>query len=65
MVTGKPMTGGETYLANHLSNNDYYSEGEKVTGQWLGYGAEKLGLSGEVTIEQFEAIRQGNDPSTG
>ena len=46
MVTGKPMTGGETYLANHLSNNDYYSEGEKVTGQWLGYGAEKLGLSG-------------------
>lgn len=52
-------------MRNHLSNNDYYSEGEKVTGQWLGYGAEKLGLQGEVTAEEFEAIRQGNDPSTG
>jgi len=65
MFTGKAMTGGENYAANHLSNNDYYAEGEKVTGQWQGHGARLLGLEGAVTMEQFEAIRQGNDPNTG
>jgi conjugative relaxase-like TrwC/TraI family protein len=34
-------------------------------GQWLGHGAELLGLSGEVQLEQFEAIRQGLHPETG
>jgi conjugative relaxase-like TrwC/TraI family protein len=65
MVTIKAMAGGETYAANHLSNNDYYAEGETVTGQWTGQGAKLLGLEGAVTMEQFEAIRQGNDPKTG
>ena len=59
------MTGGETYAAHHLSNNDYYSVGESITGQWMGRGAELLGLEGAVTMEQFDAIRQGVDPSTG
>jgi conjugative relaxase-like TrwC/TraI family protein len=65
MLTIKAMTGGETYAAHHLSNNDYYSVGETITGQWMGHGAELLGLEGAVTMEQFEAIRQGVDPSTG
>lgn len=65
MLTIKAMTGGATYAANHLSNNDYYAEGEKVTGQWMGQGAKLLGLTGEVTMDQFQAVRQGNDPRTG
>jgi conjugative relaxase-like TrwC/TraI family protein len=65
MLIIKAMTGGEGYAANHLSNSDYYAEGEKVIGQWMGHGAKLLGLEGEVTMEQFEAIRQGNDPKTG
>ena len=65
MLTIKAMTGGETYAARHLSNNDYYAVGETITGEWLGRGAELLGLEGAVTMEQFDAIRQGNDPSTG
>jgi conjugative relaxase-like TrwC/TraI family protein len=65
MLTIKAMAGGETYAARHLSNNDYYSVGETITGQWMGRGAELLGLQGNVTIEQFEAIRLGVDPSTG
>jgi conjugative relaxase-like TrwC/TraI family protein len=65
MLTIKAMTGGETYAATHLSNNDYYSVGETITGQWIGHGAELLGLKGEVTMEQFDAIRQGIDPTTG
>jgi conjugative relaxase-like TrwC/TraI family protein len=65
MLTIKAMTGGETYAAHHLSNNDYYSVGETVTGQWMGRGAQLLGLDGEVTMEQFDAIRLGLDPSNG
>ena len=33
---------GASYLANHLTANDYYAEGEKVTGHWIGRGAELL-----------------------
>jgi conjugative relaxase-like TrwC/TraI family protein len=65
MLTIKAMTGGETYAAHHLSNNDYYSVGEMVTGQWMGRGALMLGLEGDVTMEQFDSIRLGLHPSTG
>src|SRR5450432_2319851 len=65
MLTIKALTGGETYAAKYLSNNDYYSVGETIEGQWMGRGAELLGLEGTVTMEQFEAIRLGNDPNTG
>ena len=65
MVTVKAMTGGEGYAAKHLSNNDYYVVGETVEGQWLGRGAELLGLEGAVNLDDFEAIRQGIDPATG
>ena len=65
MLTIRALTGGETYASRHLSANDYYAENEKVIGQWLGRGAEMLGLSGEVQLAQFDAIRQGLDPGTG
>ncbi len=65
MLTIKAMTGGETYAAHHLSNNDYYSVGETITGQWMGRGAELLGLQGDVSMEDFEAIRLAQDPKTG
>lgn len=65
MLTIKAMTGGETYVAHHLSNNDYYAVGESITGEWIGRGAQLLGLEGAVNMEQFEAIRQGVSPSSG
>jgi conjugative relaxase-like TrwC/TraI family protein len=65
MLTIRAMTGGETYAAHHLSNNDYYAVGETITGEWIGRGAQLLGLEGAVTMEQFDAIRKGVDPSTG
>ncbi|MHB1743407.1 MAG: MobF family relaxase [Acidobacteriaceae bacterium] len=36
-----------------------------MQGEWQGRGAELLGLRGEVTREQFEAIREGLHPETG
>jgi conjugative relaxase-like TrwC/TraI family protein len=65
MLTIKAMAGAGTYAAHHLSNNDYYAVGETITGQWVGRGAELLGLEGAVSMEQFDAIRQGLDPTTG
>jgi len=43
MFTRAKIFGGGTYLKNHLAENDYYAEGEKVTGRWIGRGAELLG----------------------
>ena len=66
MLTIKAMTGGETYATKYLAQKgDYYSQGEVITGQWMGQGAKLLGLDGVVTMEQFEAIRLGNNPATG
>ena len=56
---------GDTYLEKHLRANDYYAKGERVVGEWVGTGAEKLGLNGEVTPEQFEALRTNQNPLTG
>ncbi|MBL8227358.1 MAG: relaxase domain-containing protein [Bryobacterales bacterium] len=65
MLTIRAMSGGTGYAARHLEKNDYYAENERVVGHWFGKGAERLGLEGEVTQEQFEALRQGLDPNTG
>jgi hypothetical protein len=65
MFTSAKIRNGSTYLENHLSANDYYAKGERVTGQWLGKGAESLGLSGEVRPEAFEALRVNQRPGTG
>jgi conjugative relaxase-like TrwC/TraI family protein len=65
MLTIRAMSNGRGYAANHLVHSDYYAEGQRVVGCWQGRGAAELGLVGEVTDRQFEAIRQGLHPATG
>ena len=65
MLTIRAMSNGTGYAKKHLERNDYYAEGERVVGPWFGRGAEKLGLSGHVELEQFERVRQGLHPETG
>jgi conjugative relaxase-like TrwC/TraI family protein len=55
----------ETYFEEHYSHDDYYSEGRKVAGHWFGRGAETLGLSGEVSREDFSALLRGVNPRDG
>lgn len=64
MITAVSIQGGESYLSKHLSANDYYAEGEKVEGEWIGKGAETLGLEGTVESEHFERLRQNRHPHT-
>jgi conjugative relaxase-like TrwC/TraI family protein len=65
MLTIRAMSDGIGYAANHLEHRDYYAEGERVVGHWQGHGAELLGLTGAVTSEGFESLREGRDPKTG
>src|SRR5450755_4551093 len=65
MLTIGKIKNGVGYAGHHLSHNDYYEEGKHVTGQWMGHGAEKLGLTGEVSIDDLNAVRKGCDPATG
>lgn len=56
---------GSTYLSNHLTANDYYSEGEKITGRWMGKLAEKFGLlSNSIAPDDaaFENLRANLTP---
>jgi conjugative relaxase-like TrwC/TraI family protein len=65
MLTIRAMSDGKGYAARHLEHNDYYAEGERVGGEWRGRGAGLLGLGGAVRSEDFEAIREGLDPTSG
>lgn len=64
MLTIRAMSDGKGYSARHLEHNDYYAEGERVTGEWFGRAAEMLGLRGPVEHDDFEAVRQGVEPRT-
>src|SRR5437667_3967483 len=65
MLTIRAMSDGKGYSSRHLEHSDYYAEGERVVGHWMGRGAELLGLGGEVKSDDFEALREGLDPETG
>ena len=42
--------------------DDYYSGRGEAPGEWVGAGAQALGLSGRVSAEQFGALIAGLDP---
>ena len=65
VLTIRAMTGGAGYAQRHLEHSDYYDEHRRVQGEWQGRGAELLGLRGNVSREQFEAVREGLHPETG
>lgn len=53
------------YFEQHLCVGDYYSQGERVLGQWHGKGAEQLGLSGVTRAEEFLRLCDNLHPQTG
>ena len=44
---------------------DYYDEGQRVTGQWFGLGAERLGLTSKVGAEAFLRLCENQHPASG
>jgi conjugative relaxase-like TrwC/TraI family protein len=59
------MKNAKQYFREHLCAGDYYSEGQRIAGEWFGRGAEKLGLEGAVGEAAFVALCEGKHPETG
>lgn len=51
------------YFHSALAPGDYYTEQGNSPGQWFGKAAGRLGLSGEVTPEQFLALADNRNPN--
>src|SRR5713101_5075287 len=55
----------ETYYEEKYSHDDYYTQEQRVVGQWFGRGAHELGLTGEVVSEDFRAVLHGLRRASG
>ena len=56
---------GADFYQQHLSNNDYYSERDRVIGVWSGNLAREFGLQGEqVSSTLFSLFQQNINPVT-
>jgi conjugative relaxase-like TrwC/TraI family protein len=68
MLTAKTqynLTNAREYFEEHLCVGDYYDEGQRVAGQWIGVAAEQLGLSGKVRADDFLRLCENQHPATG
>ena len=49
------LANARSYFQEHLCVSDYYTESERVRGEWLGRSAEMLELNGLVARDDFVA----------
>ena len=69
LTISKPLSAGQAraYHQEEFSNaqENYYSEGDRIRGEWHGKLAEKWGLRGGVQEEQFQCLSDGQHPVSG
>jgi conjugative relaxase-like TrwC/TraI family protein len=68
MVTAKTeynLKNAREYFDEHLCVGNYYDEKQRLTGEWLGLGADRLGLSGKVSADDFLRLCENQHPATG
>src|SRR2546425_4234431 len=69
LTISKPLSAGQAmrYHAEEFQNGreNYYAEGERITGTWHGRLAAQWGLAGEVRAEDFQRLAEGQHPTTG
>jgi conjugative relaxase-like TrwC/TraI family protein len=68
MVTAKTqhnLKNAQEYFEEHLYVGDYYDQGQRVAGEWIGLGAERLGLAGKVRAEDFLRLCENQHSVTG
>lgn len=50
--------------SSYYEKDSYYMKGDMgEKGEWFGEGADKLGLKGDVSIDDFKAVLHGYEPS--
>jgi conjugative relaxase-like TrwC/TraI family protein len=59
------LQNAESYFREHLRVGDYYMEGRSVSGQWIGEGARRLGLSGVTNEAEFVNLCRNLHPQSG
>lgn len=59
------LKNAKEYFEEHLCVGDYYSECEKISGQWVCKGAARLGLRGHVKRDEFLHLCENLHPQTG
>jgi conjugative relaxase-like TrwC/TraI family protein len=68
LTISKPLSAGQaqTYHKEEFANakENYYSEGDRIRGEWHGRLAEEWGLRGEVQEEHFQRLANGQHPQT-
>jgi len=69
LTISKPLSAGQaqTYHKEEFANaqENYYSEGDRIRGEWHGRLAQEWGLRGEVQEEHFQRLANGQHPLTG
>ena len=62
LTISKPLSAGQaqTYHKEEFANaqENYYSEGDRIRGEWHGKLAQEWGLQGEVREEHFQRLAQ-------
>lgn len=63
----KLRVGQEAYQLSGVAQSldDYYTGAGEATGRWIGAGAERLGLAGEVVPDDLRAVLAGMAPGSG
>src|SRR5713101_2147580 len=69
LTISKPLSAGQARAYHHeeFSNaqENYYSEGDRIRGEWHGNLAKKWGLQDEVREDHFHRLCEGQHPITG
>jgi conjugative relaxase-like TrwC/TraI family protein len=69
LTISKPLGASQAqrYHREEFANaqENYYSEGERIRGEWHGRLAERFGLQGEVQEQHFARLAEGQHPLTG
>jgi len=68
LTISKPLSAGQaqTYHKEEFANaeENYYSEGDRIRGEWHGRLAQEWGLHGELQEEHFQRLANGQHPLT-
>ncbi|HSZ01274.1 MAG TPA: MobF family relaxase [Terriglobales bacterium] len=69
LTISKPLSAGQSraYHREEFSNaqENYYTEGDRIRGEWHGKLAEQWGLQGDVREDHFHRLSEGQHPITG
>lgn len=64
ITVNKSAAAAKSYYSEGLSKQDYYSQKDEIIGKWYGKAADKLGLSGDISKDDFSALCDNKKPNS-